>query len=89
MTIDPQDEEFSISFGRFCGAIKRLPGSAILSAGLMKFGSAPMASGGLMDVWRGEYQGTQVAIKAFRAYPARNLEEAEEVRTEYTRGFSL
>ena len=39
-----------------------------------------MASGGLTDVWRGEYARRPVAIKAFRIYPAQNLKDAKEVR---------
>ena len=52
----------------------------MLSAGLEKRGNIAVASGGLTDVWRGEYGGTPVAIKAFRIYPAQNLKEAKEVR---------
>lgn len=44
-----------------------------------------MASGGLTDVWRGQLNDTQVAIKAFRIYPAQNLKEAKEVRLQSTR----
>jgi len=80
LTIDAQDKEFSVLYGKFCSAIKQLPGSVMLSVGLVKFDNLPMASGGLMDVWRGEHQGTQVAIRAFRAYSDRKLEEAKEVR---------
>ena len=63
-----------------CSVTEQLPTSAVLSAGLEKRGNIAVASGGLTDVWRGEYGGTQVAIKAFRIYPAQNLKEAKEVR---------
>lgn len=61
-----------------CSAIERLPTSAILSAGLEKHGSFAVASGGFTDIWQGNYYATQVAIKAFRIYPAQNLREAKE-----------
>ena len=62
-----------------CGTIERLPASAVLSAGLEKRGNIVVASGGFTDIWRGEYHGAQVAIKAFRIYPAQSLKEAKEV----------
>ena len=34
-----------------------------------------------MDTWRGDYQGVQVAIKAFQASTTRNLDE-KQVRVE-------
>jgi hypothetical protein len=82
LTADIQNAEFLISFGKICSAAKQLPASALLSAGLTKHGDTPVASGGMTDVWRGEYQGTRVAIKAFRTYSPQNLEEAMEVRVE-------
>ena len=45
-----------------------------------------MASGGFTDIWRGDLNGLQVAIKAFRIYPAQNLKEAKEVRGYFVRG---
>jgi len=57
----------------------------VLSAGLEKRGNIAVASGGLTDVWRGQYNSTQVAIKAFRIYPAQNLKEAKEVRLQPVR----
>jgi len=62
-----------------CSTIERLPASAVLSAGLEKRGTIAVASGGFTDIWRGDYHGAQVAIKAFRIYPAQNLKEAKEV----------
>ena len=81
-TVEPQDAKYLISFGNLCSVIKRLPTSAVLSVGLVVHGGVPTASGGLTDVWPGAYQGTEVAIKAFRIYSARTLEETEEVRVE-------
>lgn len=68
------------ALGDVCSITERLPRSAVLSAGLEKSGSAPVASGGLTDVWRGEYSGTQVVIKTFRIHSAQNLNEAKGVR---------
>ena len=56
----------------------------MLTAGLEKRGNISVASGGLTDIWRGVYNGTNVAIKAFRIYPAQNLKEAKEVRIQST-----
>ncbi|KAF9647767.1 kinase-like protein [Thelephora ganbajun] len=79
LTVNAEDKHFLILFGDFCSDTKRLPASALLSAGLVKCGEVPVATGGVMDVWRGKYQSTRVAIKAFRAYPIQSLEEAKEV----------
>jgi len=38
-----------------------------------------MDSGGMGDIWRGTGRGEQVAIKAFRIYPAENLKAAKQV----------
>ena len=65
-----------------CSATDRLPTSTLLAAGLEKRGAIAVASGGLTDIWRGEYYGSPVAIKAFRIYPAQNLKEAKEVSTQ-------
>jgi len=60
----------------------------VLSTGLEKRDNAPAVLGGFSDVWWGEYCGTQVAIKAFRIYPAQNLEEAKKVGTQPSSGVS-
>jgi len=78
-TLDPQNAKFVTALGNVCSAIERLPASAVLSAGLEKRGSIVVASGGFTDIWRGKYHGAQVAIKAFRIYPAQNLKEAKQV----------
>jgi hypothetical protein len=89
LTADIQNVQFLISFGELCSAAKQLPASAIIPTGLTKHGDTSVASGGMTDVWRGEYQGTQVAIKAFRTYSPQNLEEAMEVRVECARDAPL
>ena len=78
-TIDPHNANFVRALGDVCSATERLPTSAVLKAGLEKRGTIAVASGGFTDIWRGEYNGAQVAIKAFRIYPAQNLKEAKEV----------
>ena len=50
----------------------------MLSTGLEKRGEIAVASGGFTDIWRGKYRAKQVAIKAFRIYPAQNLKGAKE-----------
>jgi len=78
-TIHSPDAKFVIALGEVCSATERLPTSAVLSTGLEKRGNIAVASGGFTDIWRGEYYSKQVAIKAFRIYPAQNLKEAKEV----------
>ena len=89
LTANVQNAELLISFGKICSAANQLPASVVLSAGLTKHGDTPVASGGMTDVWRGEYQGTRVAIKAFRTYSPQNLQEAMEVRVECSRDAPL
>jgi len=78
-TIDSHNTKFITALGKLCGASGLLPTSAVLSAGLEKRGTIAVASGGFTDIWRGEYNGAQVAIKALHIYPALNLKEAKEV----------
>jgi len=78
-TIDSFNIKFVTALGDVCSATERLPTSAVVSTGLVKRGTFAVASGGFTDVWRGEYNGAQVAIEAFRIYPAQNLKEAKEV----------
>ena len=66
--------------GNVCSSIEQLPTSAIITTGLQKRGNVAMASGGIGDIWRGEYHEKQVTIKAFRIHPAGDLKEAKEVR---------
>lgn len=56
----------------------------MLSKGLKKRGSIAVASGGLSDIWGVEYDGGEVAVKAFRINSPQNLKEAKEVRTQST-----
>ena len=79
-TVDPQNAKFVATLGSVCNTTERRPTSALLSAGLEKRGNIAVASGGLTDVWQGQYNNMQVAIKAFRIYSPKNLKEAKEVR---------
>ena len=90
-TIDSQDTKAVTALGDVCSAIGQLPTSAVISAGLEKHSKIITASGGLADTWRGEYDATQVAIKAFRIYPAQNLKEAKgvSIQSEISEVFSL
>jgi hypothetical protein len=87
--VDIQNAAFLILFGRICGAIKQLPTSVVLSGDLAKPDDTPVASGGMMDVWRGEHEGVQVAIKSFRPSLEHTLDEATEVRIECAREVPL
>ena len=79
--------KFINALGEVCSATDRLPTSTLLATGLEKCGEIAVASGGLSDIWRGEYFGSPVAIKAFRIYPAQNLKEAKEVSIRPASGF--
>jgi hypothetical protein len=67
------------TLGNVCSATERLPTSAVLSTALEKRGNIAVVSGGSTDIWRGEYHGTPVAIKAFRIYRSEKLRAAKEV----------
>ena len=88
-SVGPQNAQSLGSFGNLCSAVKRLPDSAVLPTGLAKHDDEPVASGVLANNWRGEHRGTQVAIKEFRTYPLRDLEEAKKVRIQFARDDSL
>ena len=87
--IDSRNVQFIIALGNMCSATTRLPTSAVLSAGLERRGNIPEDSGGTTDIWRGEYGGTQVAIKAFRIHPSQRRKEAKEVRIRSASKFRL
>jgi len=79
-TVNPQNAKFVTALGNVCSATERLPISALLSDELERCSSIAVASGGLTDVWRGQYNSASVALKAFRIYDAQKLKEAKEVR---------
>ena len=82
-TLNVQDAVFLNAFGEVCSASGKLPTSVVISTGLEKNGTAPIASGGLMDVWLGEHNGEPVIIKVFRVYPGKAMSDVEEVRIEH------
>ena len=70
--------KYLAALGTVCSAIGRLPTSAILSSGLQRLGGIAVASGGFSDIWRGDLNDVQVAMKAFRLR-AQGLEAAKKV----------
>lgn len=78
-TADPRNVKHLSTLGEVCSAIKRLPPSAALHAGLKKRGTMAVASGGLADIWQGERACKWVAIKEFRI-STDNLGLAKQVR---------
>ena len=78
-TVNSQNAKYLTALGRVCSATEKLPPSAVLSVGLKKRGNIAVASGGMTDLWRGDFCGRQAAIKAFRIYPIQDLKEAKKV----------
>lgn len=64
---------------KICGRETLLPRSARISVDLNQSGS-PLYRGGFADVWKGEYQGTQVAIKVIRIYSKSDFAKVQKVR---------
>ena len=79
-TADPQNAALLTTLGEVCSTIEKLPASATISVGLRKIGNGAIASGGLRDVFPGEYGGKRVAIEVFRIYSGERLREAKKVR---------
>jgi len=75
----PQDVKLLQAFSSICSATIQLPRTLILSDGLKKCGDIAVASGGFTDIWHGSYFKGNVAIKAFRTYPAQDLKEAKKI----------
>lgn len=82
-TIDSQNAKLISALGEACSVTEQLPTPAVLSTELKKCEDIAVASGGLTDIWRGEFSGLQVAIKAFRISAAENLRQAKKVRLRY------
>lgn len=76
--LDPQNVNYLATLGVICSAIGRLPTSSVLSSGLQKPEDIAVASGGFSDIWRGDLNAVQVAMKAFRLH-ARGLEGAKKI----------
>jgi len=64
---------------KICGQTRLLPTTHMLADGLEKSGDMPAASGGFADVWRGTYNGRQVAIKALRIYNTDDLQQVKKL----------
>ena len=80
-TVHPENAKLVASLGTTCSAIRRLPTSAVISAGLETRGISPITPIGRTQIWRGVYGHRPVSIKVLPRYPTRSLEEVEEVRT--------
>lgn len=65
---------------RICGHHRLLPSAYRLTATLQK-GETPVGSGGFAEVWKGFYNGRQVAIKILRVYETSDIEEVGKVRS--------
>jgi len=57
----------------------QLPDTMILSHEIEKSGNMAVASGGFTDTWKGCYRSQEVALKAFRTYPAQDLKDAQKI----------
>ena len=79
-TVETRNAALLTALGEVCSAIGKLPASTTVSVGLRKTGNGAIASGGLRDVWPGEYGGKRVAIGVFRIYSGEKLSEAKKVR---------
>jgi hypothetical protein len=67
------------ALGSICSATGQLPRTTSLSDGVERCGDIAVASGGFTDTWRGRYQKTPVALKAFRTYQSQELDGAQKV----------
>jgi len=64
---------------KMCLEHGQLPSSYAITDELMWIGEHPCGKGGSADVWRGVYQGSEVAIKVLRLN-SRDLASLEKVR---------
>jgi serine/threonine protein kinase len=74
-----KDTTFVATLGDISSDILRLPNSVGSLQGLEKRGQIAVASGGTTDIWRGTWNGQQVAFKTFRIYPPQDLQEAKKI----------
>lgn len=63
---------------RICGHHRLLPASYKLTSGLRK-GDRPIGNGGFAEVWKGSYNGRQVAIKVLKVYETSDMEDIGRV----------
>ena len=78
-TVLVKDVKFVATLGDISSDILLLPNSTGSLQGLKKRGEIAVASGGTTDIWRGTWNGQQVALKAFRIYPPQDLQEAKKI----------
>ena len=65
---------------KMCREYKRLPPPCTITDELKRIGGRPSGGGGAVDVWRGMYQGSEVAIKVLRVSSEVDLANLERVR---------
>ena len=65
---------------KMCREYKRLPSLCAITDELRWIGARPSGRGGTADVWRGMYQGSEVAIKVLRVNSELDLANLERVR---------
>ena len=65
--------------GDISSEILKLPRSIGSLRGLKKSGTIAVTSGETTDIWRGDWNNTPVAFKAFRIYPLQDLLEAKRI----------
>ena len=63
---------------RICGCESLLPKSLLIPLCYNPV-DTPQTYGGLADVWKGEYEGREVAAKALRVYRTSDLERIRKV----------
>jgi hypothetical protein len=64
---------------KLCAAHGMLPSSYILTDGLEVIGDKAYKFGGFADIWKGRFEGRNVAIKALRVYATNNLGKIKKV----------
>ena len=65
---------------KMCREYNRLPPLCTITDELRWIGGRPSRRGGTADVWRGVYQGSEVAIKVLRVSSEVDLANLERVR---------
>lgn len=86
--LNPENIRYLTVLGDICALINRVPAFVAITTGLETFEVIPDTSGGLMEVWHGEYGRMRVAVKVFRTYPDGPMRDATKVRAVclYTKG---
>ena len=74
-----KDAKLVATLGEISSDTGLLPKSVGSLQGLEKRGEIAVATGGTTDIWKGSLNNKQVAFKAFRIYPLRDLQEAKKI----------